>query len=59
MGRLWVHCDWHKLGAKLYNKLPVAPYMCTNVENWIDGLVDGRKERCKDAYRNVQQEKCK
>ena len=47
---MWVLCEWHKIWAKLYNKVPVAPYLGTNVVNRMDELVDWKKEGCKDTY---------
>ena len=30
-------CDLHKLGANLYSKLPIAPFLCKKVWYWVGG----------------------
>ena len=45
-----MYCKWHILWTKLCNKVPDAPYLCTNVVYRMNELVDQRKEGCKDAY---------
>ena len=41
--------EWKILSEFEIENVPVAPYLCTNVVNRMDELVDGRKEGCKLA----------
>ena len=41
--------------AKQYNKVPVAPYLCTNVVNRMNELADRRKKRVRMLTANKQQ----
>ena len=34
-------CDLHKIGANVFSKLLVAPFLCKKVWSWMDGWGNG------------------
>ena len=43
-------CNLHKMGANIYSKLAVAPFLFKKVWSWIGGWMDGWMDEWMDGW---------